>query len=146
MAGIRINNGIKRIEVNDNGDYITLSLNDNDFLNRFFDLYENGKRMADEYTAREKDIREKYSGSGGNVQDGIVKEVFALYSEAGEAMRQEVDKLFGEGTCKKVFGDITPTFDLYLDFFDQITPYLHEFAKEKAQRMSKYSASRTGNV
>ena len=46
MAGIRVNTGVKRIEVNDDGDYITLSLSDNDFLNRFFALYENSQKMA----------------------------------------------------------------------------------------------------
>ena len=29
MAGIRVSTGEKHIEVNDNGDYITLNLNDN---------------------------------------------------------------------------------------------------------------------
>lgn len=144
MAGIRVNTGVKRIEVNDNGDYITLSLNDNDFLSRFFALYENVQRMADESSAKEAAIKEKYERSGDKA--GLMKESFALYSGFGQDMMSEIDGLFGDGTCKKVFGDITPTFDLYLDFFEQLTPYLNEFAKEKAQRMSKYSASRTGNV
>lgn len=146
MAGIRVNTGVKRIEVNDNGDYITLSLNDNDFLDRFFGLYDDLQRMADEYTGRENAIREKHAAGGEAVMDGILKETYALYTEAGKSMKPKIDGLFGEGTCKKVFGDITPTFDLYIDFFEQLTPYLQEFAKEKTQRMSKYSAARTGNV
>lgn len=146
MAGIRVNTGVKRIEVNDNGDYITLSLNDNDFLDRFFGLYENIQRMADDYTGKESAIREKYKGAEEAGRDSILKETFSLYAQAGKDMKQEVDGLFGEGTCKKVFGDTTPTFDLYLDFFEQLAPFLQEFAREKTQRMSKYSAARTGNV
>lgn len=143
-ASIRVNTGIKRIEVNDNGDFVTLSLNDNAFLERFFSLYENLKKMAEESTKKEAAIRERYKDSVD--ANGQLRETFSLYSEAGRSLTEEVDKLFGEGTCKKVFGDITPSFELFIEFFEQLTPYLHAFAKEKVERMSKYSASRTGNV
>lgn len=144
MAGIRINTGVKHIEVNDNGDFITLSLSDNTFLEKFFSLYENLQKMADESTRKEADIRERYKD--GSEQNGLLQETFSMYSEAGAALTKEVDNLFGEGTCRKVFGDITPGFELFIEFFEQLMPYLQEFAKEKAQRMSKYSAARTGNV
>lgn len=144
MAGIRVNTGIKRIEVNDHGDFITLCLNDKDFIDRFFSMYENIRKMADESAGKEAAIREKYGNTSDS--DEFLKEAFSLYAEVGQKMKSEVDALFGVGTCKKVFGDITPTFDLYLDFFEQLTPYLQEFAREKAQRMNKYSAARTGNV
>lgn len=144
MAGIRVNTGVKRIEVNDDGDFITLSLHDNAFLEKFFSLYENLQKMADESTRKEADIRERYKDS--TEQNGLLQETFALYSTAGATLTEEVDKLFGEGTCRKVFGDITPSFELFIEFFEQLTPYLQEFAREKAQRMSKYSAARTGNV
>ncbi len=144
MAGIRVNTGIKRIEVNDSGDYITLSLSDNAFIKRFYSLYGNIQKKADDYTKRENAIREKYMGEEN--QNAILGETLALYSAAGDDMAAEVDKLFGEDTCKKVFGDIAPGFDLFLDFFEQLTPYLQEFSRERAQRMSKYSADRIGNA
>ena len=145
MAGIRVNTGVKRIEVNDDGDYITLSLSDNDFLNRFFALYENSQKMANEFSSSEAQIREKYQGDA-ETSAACLREVLSIYTEAGKNMMSEVDNLFGAGTCQKVFGDITPSFELYYDFFEQLNPYLQEFAKEKTQRMSKYSAARTGNV
>lgn len=143
MAGIRVNTGVKRIEVNDNGDFITLNLSDNAFLDRFFALYNNVQRVAEESAAREAAVREKYAGGDENA---LLRELFSLYKEASERMMAEVDALFGEDTCRRVFGDITPGFELYLDFFEQLLPYLREFAGEKAQRMSRYSAARTGNV
>jgi len=156
MAGIRVNTGVKRIDVNDNGDYITINLNDNTFLDRFFLMYENLVKMADESSAKESAVREKYkdyvgnkNGGSGDVErlpDGMIRDVLSLYKDASKTMMGEVDGLFGEGTCKKVFGDITPSFELYLEFFEQLTPYLQEFAKEKSRRISKYSAARTGNV
>lgn len=144
MAGIRVSTGVKRIEVNDDGDCITLSLNDNAFLDRFFSAYENVQKLAEESAAKETAIREQYRDAAD--QDGQLRATLALYREAGASMWAEVDSLFGEGTCRKVFGGITPTLDLYIDFFSQLIPYLQEFAKEKTQRMSKYSAARTGNV
>lgn len=144
MERIRVNTGVKRIEVNDHGDYITLSLNDNAFLERFFKLYENVQKLANESAAKEEDIQNRHKESGN--KEARLRETFSLYAEVGDSMRAEVDGLFGEGTCKKVFGDIAPSFELYLDFFEQLTPYLQEFAKEKTQRMNKYSAKRTGNV
>ncbi|MCI8714317.1 MAG: hypothetical protein HFF66_00780 [Oscillospiraceae bacterium] len=144
MAGIRVNTGIKRIEVNDNGDYITLSLDDNAFLERFFALYENSQKLAEEAAGKENAIRQKYEDSGD--QNTFLRETFSMYAEVSAAMMAEVDGLFGNGTCKKVFGGITPGFELYMDFFEQLRPYLEEFAKEKNQRMSRYSAARTGNV
>ena len=120
MAGIRVNTGVKRIDVNDNGDYITINLNDNTFLDRFFLLYENLVKMADESSAKESAVREKYkdyvgnkNGGSGDVErlpDGMIRDVLSLYKDAGKTMMGEVDGLFGEGTCKKVFGDITPSF------------------------------------
>ncbi|MCI8810387.1 MAG: hypothetical protein HFF84_09735 [Oscillibacter sp.] len=144
MAGIRINNGAKKIEVNDSGDYIILNLNDNDFLNRFYSMYENVQKTADEMAAKETAIQEKQKDKEDNAE--LLKETFRLYTEFGKDMMSEVDGLFGDGTCKKVFGDIAPTIDLYIDFFEQLVPYLNDFAKEKMQRMSKYSAARRGNV
>lgn len=144
MTGIRVNTGVKRIEVNDNGDFITLSLSDNAFIKRFYDLYDNVQKKADGYAKKENEIREKHKGEEN--QSALLEEALVLYSVAGEDMAAEVDKLFGEGTCKKVFGNISPSFDLFLDFFEQLTPYLQEFSKERSQRLSKYSADRAGNV
>lgn len=144
MPGLRVNTGEKRIEVNDNGDYITLNLSDNSFMARFYSMYESLQKKETHYTKKEKEIREKHNSE--DDENLVLGEVLALYTAAGNDMACEVDKLFGDGTCKKVFGDISPSVDLFLDFFEQLTPYLQEFSKEKAQRMNKYSAARTGNV
>ena len=144
MAGIRIGTGEKRIEVNDNGDYIILNLNDNTFIKRFFGLYERLQSMTASYGEQEAAIRAKYKDE--EDQNALLGEVFALYVAAGEEMKGHVDALFGEGSCDKIFGGIAPSLDLYLDFFEQLTPYLQQFSQERMQRMSKYSAARTGNV
>ena len=58
----------------------------------------------------------------------------------------EVDALFGPDTCRKVFGDIVPGIELFDDFFTQLMPYFEEYGKERAAKLNKYNAARTGNV
>lgn len=142
MSGIRVNNGAKKIEVNDNGDYIVLNFGDHSFPDRFFAMTDRVEELAAEAEPREKEIRER-------CQEGsleLVRELTALDSEIHRKISAEVDGLFGPGTCRKVFGDIVPGIELYEDFFTQLTPYFKQFGEERAQRLSKYSAARTGNV
>ena len=37
-ASLRVDSGVKRIEVNDNGDYIAVNISDNSFFKRFDDF------------------------------------------------------------------------------------------------------------
>ncbi len=53
----------------------------------------------------------------------------------------------GEGTCRKVFGDIVPSVDLYVDFINQLAPYFEKYGKERQKKlMQKYNPNRRGNV
>lgn len=142
MAGIRVNTGAKKIEVNDNGDYIILNFADHNFPNRFFDMLDTVQCIAKEAEGKEKELREKY-------EDGSLEQMRALSAFDCEIHREiaiQVDAVFGPGTCAKVFGEIVPGVELFDDFFSQLIPYFQEFGKERAQRLSKYSAERTGNV
>lgn len=142
MAGIRVNTAVKKIEVNDNGDYITLNFSDNSFPNRFYTMLEHIEQMAKDIEIREAEIRGKYEDD----KDGFNRAAIALYCEFHESIMNDVDALFGENTCKKVFGDIVPGIELFEEFFTQLTPYFEEYANDRAARLSRYSANRTGNV
>ncbi len=142
MAGIRVNTGAKRIEVNDNGDYIVLDFGDNSLPDRFFAMVDRVQERAKEAVPEAEKIEAEHE-KGSEV---YVRAAAALTRKVHENIMAEVDGFFGPGTCKKVFGDIVPGIELYDDFFNQLTPYFEQAAKERAQRMSKYSAARTGNV
>ena len=61
--------------------------------------------------------------------------------------KERVDGLLGEGTCRKVFGDIVPSVDLYVDFINQLAPYFEKYGKERQKKlMQKYNPNRRGNV
>ena len=140
MAGIRVNTAVRKIEVNDNGDFITLNFSDNSFPDRFFVMLDHIQQRAADVQAQEAEIQEKF-GNNGSAQAAA-----ALYRHFHEDIMAEVDALFGPETCRKVFGDIVPGIELFDDFFTQLTPYFEEYGKDRAAKLSKYSADRTGNV
>ena len=138
---IRINTGAVKIEVNDAGEYITLPFGDQQFPSRFFSLLENFESKQDEYKARAEEIDKCDKSPIEKASAGV-----ALSLEIHKYLRDQVDTVFGEATCKKVFGDIVPGIELYESFFDQLKPYFEKYGKERAAKMQKYSAARTGNV
>ena len=142
MAGIRVSTSVKRIEVNDNGDYIELNFSDNSFPDRFYAMLESIQGRADDVQAKAAELEEKY----GKDKDVLARNQAGLYRKFHEEIMGDVDALFGPETCKKVFGDIVPGIELFDDFFTQLTPFFEEYGKERAAKLNKYSAGRTSNV
>lgn len=142
MAGIRVNTSVKKIEVNDNGDYITLNFSDNSLPDRFFAMLERVQKLAEDAKSREADIRAQSEGNGGN----RARELAALYCGLHEGIMAETDALLGENTCQKVFGNIVPGIELFDEFFAQLIPFFEDYARERAEKLSKYSADRIGNI
>ncbi len=130
MDSIRVSSGTKKIEVNDEGEYITLPLGDDGFTRDFYRLLDDFQRQAQAVKVTEEDIT------------GSMDQVVALNKELSE----KVDSLFGAGTCKKVFGVLTPGVDLFLDFFTQLLPFFEASVKKRSEKLNKYNAGRTGSV
>ncbi len=141
MSGLRVNTGAKRIEVNDDGEYIVLNFGDQSFPSRVFDMIDRIQAKAVEATDKSREIEKNFPD-----EDERKKELARFNEEIHRYMMDEVDGVFGAETCRKVFGDIVPGIELIDDFFTQIMPFFEEYAKERAVRLEKYSARRTGNV
>lgn len=142
MDGIRVNSGAKRIEVNDNGDYITLNFADQSFPTRFFAMLDRVLETTEAASPKEAEIKEKFTVGGLDYTRAMAQ----LNEDIHSAVVSEIDGFFGVDTCKHVFGDIVPGIDLIDDFFQQLMPYFQKYGQERTRRMSKYSAERTGNV
>lgn len=127
---IRIASGVKKIEVNDNGEYILLPLSDDSFVSRFYKLLDEIKRTGEGIA--------KTSETDITTVDSIV--------ELEKSVRAKTDELFGAETCRKVFGDILPSMDLFVEFFGCLVPYFEEYKKERLAKMNKYGAQRTGSA
>lgn len=144
MAGIRVRTGDLRVEVNDRGECITLPFSDQSFPNRVFAMTERLQTRAEEARAEEAALRAAYPGEADELP--YLKETAALNEKLHRALMAEVDGVFGEGTCRKVFGDIVPEIGLFEDFFRQLTPFFEQYGRERAEKLAKYSPARTGDV
>ena len=135
MDSLRVDSGIKKIEVNDNGDYISIPISDTTFYERFGALIKNFEKKQAEIEQQGKELSEKHKDKPDDDVDMIV-DVFDLYSKLCKDVCAELDKLFGEGCCRKVFvGVKIPSVELIGDFFEQIVPLLNQYAKERNQKI-----------
>lgn len=145
MDKLRVDSGIKNIEVNDNGDYISIPISDAAFYERFGALMKNFEQKQTEIKQKASALSEKHKDKPSDDVDTIVDSI-QLYSELCRYTCAELDKLFGEGCCQKVFAGIqNPSVELIGDFFDQITPLLNQYAKERNQKIDlMYNRNRKG--
>lgn len=130
-GSINLNNSVKKIGVNDKGDYITIPMNDTGFINRFFVALENIQKTAATFK---------------NYDNENVREYLSSMEEKTREITSYIDALFGAGTTLKVFGCEVPMIDLIYDFFEQLLPFIEEFANERQKKItSKYNANRRGS-
>lgn len=140
--GIRVNTSAVKIDVNEDGEYITLNFGDHEFVNKFYGLQDKVQAMSAQMSAEEAEAREKHKDNPLEQSKAVADISLKFHKQ----IKEDIDAIFGKDTCRKVFGDIVPWIDLYIDFFDQLTPYFERFAKDRAGRVSKYNPARTGNV
>lgn len=145
MDKLRVNSGIKKIEVNDNGDYISIPISDATFYERFGTLIKNFEQKQFEIEQKSAALSEKHKDKEEFDADAII-DATSLYAEVCRYTCAELDKLFGDGCCRKVFVGIeNPGIELIGDFFEQITPLLNQYAKERNQKINlMYSRNRKG--
>lgn len=148
MEKLRIDSGIKRIEVNDDGEYICIPINDASFYERFGNILKwfddkqiDIERQVKEFSEKHQDDKET---EGVNVEAAM--DAINMYSNLCKEVCSQLDELFGEGCCRKVFPGIqSPDIELIWDFFEQINPILQKFAQERNQKINlKYNRNRKG--
>lgn len=137
MDRIRITRNIRRIEVNDSGEYITLDFDDLDLPYRFYGMLRGfGEKRAQFAERLSESVKH---GENNPIAIAEVEREMNIY------FRDAVDEVFGAGTCRKVYGDILPSVEMHLEFFDALRPYFEEEAARRREKMNKYSAKRSGN-
>jgi len=142
ISKLRIDTGAVKIEVNDKGECIVLPFGDQSFPTRFFNLIDSFQSREDEYKKRAEDIDNGDLSELEKARAGV-----SLNLEIHEKLRAEIDAIFGPETCRKVFGDIVPSIELYAAFFEALTPYFEKYGRERQKQMAaKYNAGRKGNV
>lgn len=129
---IRVSRGVKEIEVNDEGETIRLPLSDDGFVSRFYKLLKDVQNKGKEIV------------KGGDEVPNIAT-VDAIV-DLSASVKSRTDELFGEGTCRKVFGDVKPSMDQFVEFFGLLVPYFEAYRDERLAKMSKYGVQRTGSA
>ncbi len=120
---IRISSGEKKIEVNESGDFITLEMKNTTFMNGLLCLI---KELETESNALSSRISQ--------VEGGSIEEISATMAQAEEVcgkLAEKTDGLFGEGTCRKVFGEQAPGIYEFADFFGQIGTLIRKYGEEE---------------
>lgn len=150
MDSLRVSNGIKNIEVNDQGEYISIPISDTTFYERFGNILKYFEEKETDIERQSKELAEKYPEMKESDIDSLnadmIIDITKMYTDLCKDVCGQLDKLFGEGCCRKVFDGIeTPSVELIGDFFEQITPLLQKYADERNAKFNmKYSRKRKG--
>ncbi len=150
----RNDSNLTRIELNDMGDYVVLSTDDETFFEQFDSGYKRIVKQAEELETKFAEIDKKYDGK----EDFWSKseqttEKIREKKKLSEEIARVTDSIFGEGTTRKLFRniyeeipDFVPSADCFIVFFEQVAPEMGEIFgktiegrnKASRERMAKY--------
>lgn len=139
MEKIRIARNVKRIEVNDEGEFIELDFDDLNLPYKYYSMLKQFEKDRTKFTA---ELTEKLKGK--NAEESAAEFVEAE-RQLNIYFRDAVDEVFGKDTCRKVYGDILPSVEMHMQFFDALRPYFEEEAERRRRKMDRYSAKRSGD-
>lgn len=143
MDKITLQSGVKRIQVNENGDFITFDARDQGFTERFMNLLKDFTNKKAEYDA---EIKELQSMPCDTEEQQIARAIAALEfnSIVCNWMAEQINAVFQDDVKQKVFGDITPTGEAWAEFMYQLAPIVQTAKAEQSERVRKYTAKYTG--
>lgn len=134
MQNLNIDDGTIHLSIN-NDETRVISFNPKDslFAEKFYRLIENFKVDLKKYEERAKEI-DAVTEVDENQVPVNMQERFDLLKEVCNYFKSETDKVFGEGTSNKVFGD-TVDLDMFTQFYDGISPFIN---KARTEAVKKY--------
>ena len=147
MDSLRIDNGTKKIEVNDAGECIEFSIVNNDFFRAFSDLLQwfDGQEQRQDIKDMEKQQKEVVSEDGDKINYDALNGILDIREKISKEACEKIDNIFGVEASRKIFGSITPDMYMIADFFEQISPLIEKYSKERNRSINKkYSKDRKG--
>ena len=141
MDSLQINTGEIRLSINgDTGNQIVFNPSDILFAEKFYRLIGSFQVRVAEYKQRAEELER----STANDENGLPVNMEARIEHLKEAcafIRSEIDKLFGEGTSLRAFGE-TLNLDVFIQFFRGITPYVKKARSEKVIQYTTPAANK----
>lgn len=141
---------LTKIELNDSGDYITVSADSPTFFDGFAAGYKNIADLADSIPGKLEEIENKYKGKEDfpSVMDKAL-EISSVNVGFSKEAAGIIDGIFGADTVKKYFRDVyeeipdfLPDADCIISFFEQITPVIEKLFDRKVERQMAASKAR----
>ena len=133
--------GIKRIQVNENGDYIELDLMDIELPLKVMSTEKELVRQHSIYNNRCKAIEKQYKDNE-NLKLTNLNKAEIDYSNK---CREILDALLGKDACLKIFGK-TNRYGMFDDYFEQLYPVLENIVIDinaiKDKLVSKYKVDK----
>ena len=138
MDKITISSGVKKIQVNDSRECITFDTRDQGFLAEMVALTKYFEAKRPEYQAKLAEIEAMPSSTQ---EEQIARAAAAcdFNMKVCEHLKQQVDNIFHDEVCRKVFGNITPTVDVFAEFFLQLAPIVRIAQMERQEKVRKYT-------
>ena len=133
--------GIKRIQVNEQGDYIEFDLLDIELPLKVEKTRKELLKQNSIFRNRCKAIEKQYKDN----RDLMMINTYKAELDFCKKCREVLDGLLGEGACQKIFGN-TNRYGMFEDYFDQLSEILGnleidiEAIKEKL--INKYKQSK----
>lgn len=153
MENIRIekkNAHILKVELNNCGDYISVSADDPTLLDRFTAGARRIYELADEIPGKLAEISRRYEGKEDfrDIMDRSA-EMSGVNVGFSEEVTAVIDGIFGVGTLSKYFRaiyeeipDFLPDADCIMDFLEQIIPVMEGLFGQKIERQQEASRAR----
>lgn len=123
---IRVQRPVKKIEVNDSGEYITLDLYDIGFMGSVLGLIKEFEDGAKSLSAQAE------AASRESVYE--IRELARKSEEECGKLAARIDEVFGADACRNIFGERTPGIYELADFFGQIGELIKKYRDERIEK------------
>lgn len=139
-----------KIELNKQGDYTAISLDDSTLFDRFVAGFKHLAQLSDEMPDKIAEIEKKYADKEdfSSAVDRTL-EISKVNVSFSEEASKVVDGIFGADTLKKYFRNIyeeipefLPDADCILEFFEKITPEMEKLFDRKVEARTAASKAR----
>lgn len=129
--------GIKRIQVNEQGDYIEIDLMDIELPLKVENTRKELIRQNNIFKNRAKAVEKQYKDN----QDLLLKNKIQAEIDYSNKCREVLDNLLGKDASLKIFGE-TNRYAMFDDYFEQLAPILENLVIDinaiKDKLVSKY--------
>lgn len=139
---------VDEITLNKHGDKIQISADNASLFDKFANGHDKIIKMAGEMPGKLEAVEKEFDGK----EDSDITKAVSMSRVRVDFCEKAIgiiDEIFGEGTAKKSFcdgyeamPDFLPDEDLFIAFFEKMTPIMEDIFNRKIKRQQKASKAR----